>query len=327
MSNEWLLSGLWVSYIRRHAAAVSLLTGLGLLHSCCSLLLPLFVGEFLLLQFNQSSSRQTIWHWLGLGHTSNIQHFLLLFSALVAFRIALEIAEGWLKNTLGFQFAQSLSCQRALALRQLETVRKKDLNSLHQENNTLKQWMQKGILDVPKHVGYFILLLILLHQLHATLFYVTAIVLAVISVVAVIMAWAQQPAFLQKRRMQVKFNNALHNMATKNCEPITFHYRQPLLIAVSKYQCWQAIQKSLRQHTLYMVILMLMIFMVYGPVSNTYDSGTFIVFWLVLLTGVSPIRGLLELPAIWSKARIASSKFLHTKKDGLQPILPEVVTL
>jgi ABC-type multidrug transport system fused ATPase/permease subunit len=326
MKKQWFLFELWGWFVRRYAAAICLLIALGLLQGCCSLLLPLYLGEFLFLHFKEDSSRQAIWQWLGLGHTASISQFLLLFFGLIVLRILLTICADWLRNMLGFRFAQWLICDHARQLSVQVSGRKRKLAELKQQRTTLKQWMQKGILDVPMHSGFFVLLIVLLHQLHAGLLYVSLAAISGIAVLAIAMAAAQRPAFMHKRTMQSKLNKELALVLTSNNAAAPLSHWKSLLRAMARYQWWQASQRALRQHTLYLVLGVLMTFMVFSASTYSYDAGTFIIFWLVLLTGITPIRGLLQLPALWSKARVAS-RYLSQKTKEVPSILPVVVTL
>lgn len=324
MMRKWLMIDVWGSFICRHWPAVSAAIGLGLLHSCCSLLLPLLIGEFLQLQFHQPSSRQAIGQWLGIGHAASIAHLMYWFVAAIAVRFITASLGTWLKSLLAFRFAKNIQWQHVQ--QQAATAAKKK-NTVQQEPSALQQWMQKGILDVPVHLCYLCLLLILLHQLHQALFFTALIALLALAILVVLLTRMQQPAYVHKRNMQSRYNKLLQQKESSDLQMQQVKSWHTLFTAYATYQGWQGVQKALRQQTLYLVLLLLMLAIVTVPLLQQTESAVFILFWLLLMNGVTPIRGLLQVPAVWAKARVAMVKYQAKEKLIEEPILPAVVTL
>ena len=295
---------------------------IGLIQSCATFLIPISIGEFFTIHFNSGSSKGRLLQLLGI-HFKTLSSFFLLFILLLLVRAVFEFWERWLSYQQGELYVKFI--REKLFATQInwsnEKFRQKHFGKylLRYTNDmkSIQNYLTKGIMGCIKDVCFllmgFILLWMIHHQLAIYLLLITSAIMVIIFFIS-----GQQKKLITSSRGKrsnllafVAKNFHRHaSIKTKKAEAITeqrFNTMSGQLYDANMYNNrFDSVLQALLPLFQFSIIGVLLWLMTFS--TSSIGANDALIFVLITLMMVSPMRRVLKVPAVVNKGKISLRK-------------------
>lgn len=318
MQQPFLVSAYW----GKNKKPFLLITALGLLNSCATFLLPVSLGNFFALYYQQPSTKSHLLNSLGI-HLSHLSDFNLFFSCLLLIKLLTGLAQRSLAAQQGERFAAY--CREALFHAQMgwteERFRQKKYgNYLLRYSNDMKaiqQYLVKGIMEGWRSGLYLLLGIVLLGRIHWLLAFTVCFTLLALWL-SVRLLWNRQKKQVADSRSQR--SSLLAFVTRKFAQFSSIKAKQQEALANDSFversqQLYRANMAVNQTESLLQAIVTVLPFLLMGLLMLLIVAGLLqldhsaaLTAMLILLLMQSPIKSLLKLPGIINRGQLSLQK-------------------
>ena len=308
---------------------------IGLILSCSIFLIPVSIGEFFTIHFNSGSNKARLLQLFGI-HLTTLSSFFFMFSALLVVRTIFEFLERWVSYNQGELYAKFI--REKLFVAQIawgqERFEKKHFGKylLRYSNDmkSMQSFLTRGIMGCIKDICFlsmgFWLLWFIHHRLSLYLLIMTVIIMVLIFSISIL-----QKKLIESSRnkrsgllaMIAKSFQQHQSIKEKKREEITeqrFKKRSDELYAANMLNNrFDSLLQALLPMFQFSMIGILLWFMSLSTSAISVNDS--LVFILITLMMISPMKRVLKVPAIINKGKISLEKI-----NEIMNFPPEVVT-
>lgn len=318
-----------LEHIRKHSFTFAGVLAVGLLNNCVSFLLPVSIGEFFVIQFNESVTKGKLLAWLGI-HLNSLYEFYIFFIVLLILRILFgfiesignyRLAELFVKDLREKAFYAQIFWPSALFSKNLYG---KYLLRYSNDMKAIQNYFLNGIIASIKNLLFIFTGLFLLSMIHLNLTLVLGAILLLGSIIIYVIARYQRP-FIKKARSCRSSLLAFVAKTFSNFKEIKQHGREKEFLrnfngrSEDLYHANTRSNKveSLLQNIVpFMIFLMIGIFLwqmtfFYGRISTV--DGLMMILIILMMQGA--FRRLLKVPGYLNKGNISMQKIDKLLQD------------
>jgi ABC-type multidrug transport system fused ATPase/permease subunit len=310
------------SHIRKHSTAILLVILLGLLNSLATFLLPVSIGDFFSIQYQEDGTKSKLLHSIGI-HLTTATAFCIFFSGLIAVKFLTGYIQNYLSNKQGEMFVKNF--REKVFSAQVgwteETFKVKPFgNYLLRYSNDMKSiqgYLVKGILDAVRNILFLLTGLLLLASINYTIALVVLLFLtAVIPLFSVL--WKKQKQLVTESRN--KRSNMLAFVAGKFSRFNTLKAKQQEATAIERFvdksgSLCTANLAAVKVESLVQGLIGILPFLLIGLLLVLQYAGVFnidhtkaLTAILILLMLQTPIKAILKVPGILNKGSLSIQK-------------------
>ena len=309
-------------YLQQHKAAIAGILILGLVNSIVTFLLPLTLGDFFSIQYQEDGAKSKFLHSLGI-HLTNFTSFFIFFVILLVVKLITGYFQGYLSGRQGELFVKKL--REKIFYSQVnwpgETFQKKSFgNYLLRYTNDMKSlqnYLVKGILEGIR-TGIFVILGIVLLAGIDLSFAIAVLIILALSLPFFRVLWKKQKLAVSSGRD--KRSGMLAFVARKFSRFLLLKTRQSEVEAVERFNEKSSGLFNANIQTLkiensiqvwisiipFLLIGILLIMQAAGAIHLSHSNGLISV--LILLMMQTSIRTLLKIPTVINKGKISLQK-------------------
>jgi ABC-type multidrug transport system fused ATPase/permease subunit len=309
-------------YLSNKKPVLLLYVGIGLAQSCSTFLLFVSIGEFFTIHFHSGSNKGRLLQLLGI-HLQTLSSFFLLFILLLLIKASLEFLERWLSYQEGELYVKYI--REKLFAAQIrwdsEKFQEKHFGNylLRYSNDmkTIQNYLTKGIMGCIKDLCFlvmgFFLLWMINHRLAIYLLFITSGIMVIIFIISGLQRKVISNSRSKRSNLLAFVTKSFHKHAsikTKNTEEKTgqrFNMMSDQLyhanMANNRFD--SALQAMLPMFQYSMIGLLLWLMTLSTGTISVNDA---LVFVLIALMMVSPMKRVLKVPAIINKGKISLGK-------------------
>lgn len=309
-------------YFSNKKSILLLYVFIGLIQSCATFLLLVSIGEFFTIHFNSGSSKGRLLQLLGI-HFKTLFSFFLLFILLLLVKTVFEFWERWISYQQGelyVKFIREKIFSTQLSWSQERFQQKhfgKYLLRYTNDMKSMQNYLTKGIMGCIKDVCFllmgFALLLIIHHRLAAYLLIFTSVIMTIIFIISklqkklisesrgkrsnllafVAKSFQRHGSIKEKNTVEIteqRFNRMSGQLYTANMDNNRFDSKLQALL-------------PLLQFSMIGLLLWLMTFS-----TSSITANDALVFVLITLMMMSPMKRVLKVPATVNKGKISLTK-------------------
>ncbi len=308
---------------------------IGLIQSTATFLIPVSIGEFFTIYFNSGNSKGRLLQLLGI-HFKTISSFFLFFVLLLLARTVFEYWERWLSYKQGELYVKYIR-EKIFALQITWTPEKfrqrhfgKYLLRYTNDMKSLQNYLTRGIMGCLKDVSFLLMGFFLLWMIHQrlTLYFMLMTLLLMLIIYFISTMQKKLISTSRNKRSTVlafvtKSFQRFESIKLKNREVLTRERfnssSDELYIANMKNNQFDSVLQSLLplfQYSMVGVLLWSMTFL-----SNSINSNDALVFVLITLMMLSPMKRILKVPSVINKGKISLEKIngmLNSLNDSEQ---------
>ncbi len=320
---------LW-PFLRQKSRLIMALILLGLINSCCTLLVPLSLGHYMDVLFNTNTGKGQVLTLLGIHLPPRLNVFFMFFTALLLLRFAAGWAEKYLSACLGDLYVAKLREQlfqyHQQQLSQGITVSASAMLLYSNEMQPQHQMLVKGVAGFIRDLLFLVMALILLMLLHPLL---TGLIVFLLPLFFLLHHFGNRrlkPSYTEKRKQQARlyrFINRLQQTASdKKTADASFsqfsNKSNHLLKANRQYNKLDTLLRVITPLLLYAMLGCLLAVVAWWPAEYELTSGILIVYILLLMLIFPAIRNIIKVGAIWMKAGVSGKKFISFQETPTQ---------
>lgn len=302
--------------------ALSLYIFIGLMQSCAAFLVTVLIGEFFTIHFHANSSKGRLLQLFGIKlHT--LDAFFLLFIALLLIRTLFEFLERWMSYQQGELYAKHI--REKIFLKQISWSQEKFqqkyfgkyllryTNDMKSMQNYLTKGIMGGIKDGCFVLMGFVLLWMIHHRLTIYLLIMTVTIMAVIFIISKLQKKRISDSRDERSKLLAFVTRTFHrhkSIKEKSREEVAelrFKGMSNLLFTanMSNNQFDSVLQAllTLLQYSIIGILLWLM-----SLSSSSIGRTDALVFILITLLMISPMKRLLKVPSVINKGKISLGK-------------------
>lgn len=309
-------------YVSSIRPVLALYVFIGLMQSIATFLIPVSIGEFFTIYFNSGSSKGRLLQLLGI-HFETLSSFFLLFVFLLLVRAIFEFWERWLSYQQGELYVKFIR-EKIFALQIGWPSEKfhqrhfgKYLLRYTNDMKSIQNYLTKGLMGCIKDVCFLLMGYCLIWIIHDRLAFYLFLITIVIMIGIFFMSKQQNNLISDSRAKRSKLlafvTRSFHrfeSIKSKNKEEIT---RQRFNRAsVELYDAnmdnnrFDSILQTLLplvQYSMVGILLWLMTFL-----SDSIDPNSALVFVLITLMMLSPMKRILKVPSFINRGKISLRK-------------------
>ncbi len=309
-------------YLSNIKGVLLLYVFIGLIQSCSIFLIPVSIGEFFTIHFNSGSNKARLLQLFGI-HPKTLSSFFLMFSALVVVRTIFEFLERWLTYIQGESYAKFIreklfAAQIAWSQERFEKKHfGKYLLRYTNDMKSMQSFLTKGIMGCIKDICFlgmgFWLLWIIHHRLSLYLLLITVIIMTLIFGISIL-----QKKLITSSRNQ---RSSLLAMITKSFQQHQFikennrGERTEQRFKKKSEELYVANMHNNRFDSFLQALLPMFQFAMIGILlwlmslsTSSISANDSLVFILITLLMISPMKRVLRVPAIINKGQISLGK-------------------
>lgn len=310
------------AYLSNIKPALSLYIFIGLIQSCATFLVTVSIGEFFTIHFHSGSSKGRLLQLFGIKlHT--LYTFFLLFIILLLIKTIFQFLERRISYQQGELYAKHI--REKIFTKQISWSKEKFqerhfgkyllryTNDMKSMQNYLTQGIMGGIKD-----GCFVLMgFVLLWMIHQRLAIYLLIMAVIIMTVIFIISKLQKKLISNSRNERSKLLAFVtksfqrhRTIKERSAEEVTeqrFSRMSDLLYTANMYNNkFDSMLQALLPLLQYLMIGVLLWLMTLS--SSSIGSNDALVFILITLLMISPMKRLLKVPAVINKGKISLGK-------------------
>ncbi|KIA82428.1 ABC transporter transmembrane domain-containing protein [Flavobacterium sp. AED] len=310
------------AYFSSIKPALSLYIFIGLIQSCAAFLVTVSIGEFFKIHFHSHSSKGRLLHLFGIKpHT--LYAFFLLFIILLLIRTLFEFLERWISYQQGELYAKHIREKifpKQISWSQEKFQEKHFGKYLLRYSNDMKSvqnYLTKGIMGAIKDGCFvlmgFVLLWIIHHLLAIYLLIMTAIFIVIIFIISKLQKNMITASRNERSKLLAFVTRSFHrhkSIKERSMEEATkqrFNGMSDLLYTANmhnnQFESMLQALLTLLQYSIIGILLWLM-----SLSSSSIGRNDALVFILITLMLISPMKRLLKVPAVINKGKISFGK-------------------
>lgn len=300
----------------------------GVLSTGCSVIIPLFIGQFYNIALHSGSARGRIFESV-FGHIENIQTFFAFFAGFLSIRFVFNFFEKYFAGITGEAFSNDLRKQlfHKQLHTELSTFESRDSGAyLLRYSGDLKatqDYLTKGIIQFLYDCVFMVAACILLLLLNRELTIVLLCTLPVLFVINKLMN--KKIRTITRTRRNIRSRNlafvaarlkAIQTVKLFNRESIEsekYNKRSEVLYAEGKkYYFLYAFMQALYPYLLY-VALLVMLWVAYNSFNEAgsgVDGSSLITFIMLVMSIIPVYRRVLKVNMIWISGNVSMSKLI-----------------
>lgn len=294
----------------------------GLIQSIAAFLLPVSIGEFFTLHFHSSGSKGKLLKLLGI-HFKSLPVFFLFFLLLLAVKALFEYGEKYISFQQGELYVKYIREKifRVQMSWHHEKFRQKHFGKylLRYSNDmkSMQQYLTKGIMGLAKDICFLILGFLLLAAINLQLSIYLLLVTAAIMTIIFFISRFQKKLITDSRTKRSSLLGLVaksfqrHNSIKTNCteEEVIGKFNK------ASDELYQKNMANNRFESLLAALLPMLQFLMMGSlllvITSTYgaiEKEDALVFVLITLMMLAPMKRVLKVPAIINKGKISLNK-------------------
>lgn len=311
-----------LEYLRTRRSMLLLYALIGLIQSCAIFLLPVSIGEFFTIFFNSDSSKGRLLQMLGI-HIETLSSFLYLFLLLLLTRAIFEFLEKWFSYRQGELYVQFIR-ERLFAAQinwSPERFQQKHFGKYllrySSDMRSLQQFLTKGIMGCLKDVSFLIVGFGLLWIIHRTLTIYLLLLTVTILLFTYLLSSFQKKLIRSSRDKRSillahtarSFERHTSIKASSREEKTIARFNafsRELLYNNMKNNRFDSLLHAMLPMLQYMMIGILLWLMTFA--NNTIPLNDALVYILIILLMLVPMKRVLKVPAIINKGKLSLVK-------------------
>lgn len=324
----------------------------GVLSTGCSVIIPLFIGQFYNIALHSGSARGRIFESV-FGHIENIQTFFVFFAGFLSIRFVFNFFEKYFSGITGEAFSNDLRKQlfHKQLHTELSTFESRDSGAyLLRYSGDLKatqDYLTKGIIQFLYDCVFMVAACALLLLLNRELTIVLLCTLPILFVINKLMN--KKIRTITRTRRNIRSRNlafvaarlkAIQTVKLFNRESIEsekYNKRSEVLFTEGKkYYFFYAFMQALYPYLLY-VALLVMLWVAYNSFNEAgsgVDGSSLITFIMLVMSIIPVYRRLLKVNMIWISGNISMSKLIgllnapeenKAKESGSQQLKGKII--
>ena len=300
----------------------------GVISTGCSVIIPLFIGQYYNIVFHSQSSRGAIFEKL-FGHIESVTFFLIVFGLFLLFRLLLTFLEKYFIGLTGESFSNSIRQQlfSKQLHTELSTFESKDtgvyLLRYSGDLKSVQDYLTKGIIQFCYDCFFMLGAFILLYILNAQLAFIFALAIPVLLITNAILNKRLKAITGQRRNLKSRnlafVATRLKSVLTiklfnrESIEADKYNKRSTELFKIGKkYQAIAAFMQALYPFILYTSLLAIL-WVAYLQVNSDnkiIDGSTLVTFIMLVISIIPVFKRLLRVNMIWVSGNVSFSKLL-----------------
>lgn len=324
----------------------------GVLSTGCSVIIPLFIGQFYNIALHSGSARGRIFESV-FGHIENIQTFFVFFAGFLSIRFVFNFFEKYFSGITGEAFSNDLRKQlfHKQLHTELSTFESRDSGAyLLRYSGDLKatqDYLTKGIIQFLYDCVFMVAACALLLLLNRELTIVLLCTLPILFVINKLMN--KKIRTITRTRRNIRSRNlafvaarlkAIQTVKLFNRESIEsekYNKRSEVLFTEGKkYYFFYAFMQALYPYLLY-VALLVMLWVAYNSFNEAgsgVDGSSLITFIMLVMSIIPVYRRLLKVNMIWISGNVSMSKLIgllnapeenKAKESGSQQLKGKII--
>lgn len=324
----------------------------GVLSTGCSVIIPLFIGQFYNIALHSGSARGRIFESV-FGHIENIQTFFVFFAGFLSIRFVFNFFEKYFSGITGEAFSNDLRKQlfHKQLHTELSTFESRDSGAyLLRYSGDLKatqDYLTKGIIQFLYDCVFMVAACALLLLLNRELTIVLLCTLPILFVINKLMN--KKIRTITRTRRNIRSRNlafvaarlkAIQTVKLFNRESIEsekYNKRSEVLFTEGKkYYFFYAFMQALYPYLLY-VALLVMLWVAYNSFNEAgsgVDGSSLITFIMLVMSIIPVYRRLLKVNMIWISGTVSMSKLIgllnapeenKAKESGSQQLKGKII--
>lgn len=328
-------------YLSTIKPVLTLYVLIGLIQSTATFLIPVSIGEFFTIYFNSGSSKGRLLQLLGI-HFKTISSFFLFFIILLVVRTIFEYWERWLSYKQGELYAKHIR-EKIFEVQMTWTPIKfrqrhfgKYLLRYTNDMKSLQNYLTKGIMGCLKDASFLMMGFFLLWVIHPRLTMYFMLITLLIMLIIYFVSTLQKKLISTSRNKRskvlafvTKSFERFETIKLKNKEVITKEgfnsSSDELYFANMKNNQFDSVLQSLLPLFQYSMVGILLWSMT--SLSNSINSNDALVFVLITLMVLSPMKRILKVPSVINKGNISLVKIneMLNSLNNSEPVAAEIV--
>jgi ABC-type multidrug transport system fused ATPase/permease subunit len=312
---------LW-PFLRQQRYVVLGMILLGLVNSCCTLLVPLSLGHYMDVLFSTQTGKGQTLALLGIHLPPKLVAFFIFFAGLLVLRFVASWAEKYVSTCLGDVFVaglrERLFKQHRQQLAQGTAISAAAMLLYSNDMQTQHQMLVKGVSGFIRDLLFLVMALCLLLLLHPLLTGLVLFFLPFFFLLHRIGNRRLKPYYTEKRKRQARMyrcaGQLLQPEADKTSEPIPVSQfakkNRTLLTANRQFNRLDALLRVLPPLLLYTMLGCLLAVVTWWPAEYELSSSTLITYVLLLMLIFPAIRNIIKVEGTWMKAGVSGKKFI-----------------
>ena len=312
-------SNLILNYVRMHAGTFITTCLVGFIASFFNVLLPLSVGKFFELLYQEQSTKGKLLEMLSLP-INDMQSFFIFFFSLIALRGVFGFFQNYLTAYTGERFIADLRVElfKAQLTMNLRHFEKRHL-SRHLQKYTgdmrfIQKWMTKGVIGGPIDFFFLLFAFFALYQINPA---VTLGLILAMFTAGIIMLFVSKIIGKSTERRSIERAKLLEFVANRLQRILSVKFFNREYVEVDRFKksnddfvatgkktfVRQALLESLLPVMFFLIIVVVMWLSV--KYNGTNSPSNSLTFMLVLLYLQGAFRRILRIPAIWNQAKVS----------------------
>jgi ABC-type multidrug transport system fused ATPase/permease subunit len=310
---------------------------LGIILSCCTLFIPLFIGKYYQLLNNSNSSRGLIFDALIQG-VDTLEIFLLYFISLIFIRLIIQFSQSFVNVVLTERCSKYLRQQlfeSQVNSTFVEFEKKPIGNYLMRysgDMNAISQFVNKGILGFLNDLVFITLTYFIFLQMNGYLTQVIFLMLCIFFVLFYVlnrMLKTFTKSYRDRKSQNLGFVNerlsALFTIKVLNREKAEnekYKKRSQKLYEIGiKYGSFNSFIQSLLPFATYVLLAIVLFFAFQLKKSNQHIDGSQLIILIMLIIHLMPVfKRILKVNQVWQTGLISYHRFIELSKIKIDEI-------
>jgi ABC-type multidrug transport system fused ATPase/permease subunit len=310
---------------------------LGIILSCCTLFIPLFIGKYYQILNNSNSSRGEIFDALIQG-VDTLEIFLLYFISLIFFRLIIQFLQNFSIVVLTERCSKYLRqklFESQVNSSFVEFEKKPVGNYLMRysgDMNAISQFVNKGILGFLNDLVFITLTYFIFLQMNGYLTQVIFLILCIFFIMFYVlnrMLKTFTKSYRDRKSQNLGFVNerlsALFTIKVLNREKAEnekYKKRSEKLYEIGiKYGSFKSFIESLLPFATYVLLAIVLFYAFQLKKSNQHINGSQLIILIMLIIHLMPVfKRILKVNQVWQTGLISYKRFLelcHVDEDKI----------
>lgn len=295
---------------------------IGLIQSCASFLIPVSIGEFFSIHFHSGSTKGRLLQLLGI-HFQTLTSFFLFFGLLLLIKTVFEFCERWLSYQQGELYVKAVrekifETQIGWSSDQFKQKHfGKYLLRYSNDMKSLQNYLTKGIMGFIKDICFLTMGFFLLWMIHPQLDLYLLLLTSVIMAAIFTLSGFQKKLIVESRTKRsnllafvAKIFHRHTSMKEKNTETISQQRFEGISAELFAANMLNNAFDSMLQALLPLfqfLMIGVLLWLITLPVI-AIDRNDALVFVLITLMMLSPMKRILKVPVVLNKGKISIEK-------------------
>lgn len=310
----------WYVYLKQQIINVVSIFFLAVISNICTIILPLSIGKFIEIAFNEQTNKSKALELLGIYLPDSIQIFLVFFIGIMVIKFIASFMHAYYSAMLGEGFVLYL---RAILIGHHLSKAPNEKSSVSilplfvTEIKTAQRYIIKGVIGFSKDVVLLVIAFYVLLKINEHLSYLLLALLCIYYLLQKYLARRFKLTYSKKRNNQsklVRFAAETFTIEAQDDEKQEIlgkfsHLNEEILSQKKLYLKQKALLQTLTPFLLFTLLLVTMAFLLQVPFYHKLSSSSVLLYILLLITVFPTIRNLLKAEGVWVQGNLAMKKF------------------